>query len=89
MAGGTSGTEAALTPLSHEQRRRGDVDRAISSDDDTDQEGEREAMQALATLEVENHDDDEHGEHGQNRSAERLIDAVVDHFGGELAAFCL
>src|SRR6185437_5030588 len=68
------------------QHRSGDCDGGISSDENTNYQRKGEALEHLAAKGVERKDREEGQPGGQNRPAQRLIDAAVHHIGQRLAA---
>ena len=72
-----------------DEDRGGDVDGAVGAAQEADDQGEGEAVQALAAEDVEDDDDQPGGERRQDRPAQGLVDGVVDHLGGQVRRLAL
>ena len=72
-----------------QQDRAGDEDRTVGSDQNADDQGKRKRVDAGTAECVQQNDHDQRRHRCQQRSAERLVDAGVDHFARQLSELCL
>ena len=76
---GGTGNSGGLTAFTQNQKKRaGNENRAVGADDYAHNHNESKQVNAFTTKQVKHHNHKEDGERGPDRSAQGLVDGLVD-----------